>query len=80
MSQQMEIEFEDCKFKLVKTKPEVPDEQFIRVNDKTYPVLKRYSNESGIAIDELASSMIDFAICHLVIEDYDPKKRKDKKN
>ena len=78
MSQQMEIEFEDCKFKLVKTKPEIPDEQFVRIDDKTYPALKRYSNESGIPIDELASSMIAFAICQLVIEEYDPKKQKSK--
>ena len=75
MSQQMEIKFEDCKFKLVKTKPEIPDEQYVRVDDKTYPALKRYSNESGIPIDELASQMITFAICHLVIEEYDPKKK-----
>lgn len=64
--------------KLVKTKPEIPDEQFVRIDDKTYPTLKRYSNESGIPIDELASSMIAFAICHLVIEEYDPKKKQNK--
>ena len=49
-----------------------------RIDDKTYPALKRYSNESGIPIDELASSMIAFAICQLVIEEYDPKKQRNK--
>lgn len=79
MSREMEIEFEGCKFKLVKQKPEVPDEQFVRIDDLTYPALKRYSNESGIPIDELASQMVAFAICHLVIEEYDPQKQKEKR-
>lgn len=79
MTREMEIEFEGCKFKLVKQKPEVPDEQFVRIDDLTYPALKRYSNESGIPIDELASQMVAFAICHLVIEEYDPQKQKEKR-